>query len=522
MAIEDPAAMASAQRARSLLSPLLNLSAERKALVLILVFTALRLWVGATTGLGVDEAYSLSIARALSLSYFDHPPLHQWIAHFSELVFGPGRLVRTPFIALFAGSTWAMFLLTRRLYGADAALWATLALNLAGFFSVAAGEWILPDGPLLFFLLLSAGTLARIVFVMPGETEARWTHWFTLGLWLGLAGLAKYQAGLFALGLATFLIATARGRATLRTPGPYLAAATTLAMLTPVLAWNATHHWASFAFQIARGGGGTDIKPQKALQAFLGEFALMLPWVSTPLILAAISAGRRPQRDLRSGLCLALALPPILLFTLLPMMGGQNLPHWSMPGWIFLFPLLGDTLARRATVKVWPRYWALGSFTALAILWAMASADAATGWLGRDFPKVFKVDPTRESMSWAQLKPELERRGLLGPGTTVVSLKWMEAGKIEQALGKAPPVRLLTRNARGYAFRDRSPPVGTDVLIIASQNTAEGELYKLAPYFRAATQEPSIFIGRGGPELEIVVYKGHDLLRPYVYAPIPR
>ena len=154
MAIEDPAAMASAQRARSLLSPLLNLSAERKALVLILVFTALRLWVGATTGLGVDEAYSLSIARALSLSYFDHPPLHQWIAHFSELVFGPGRLVRTPFIALFAGSTWAMFLLTRRLYGADAALWAALALNLAGFLSVAAGEWILPDGPLLFFLLL--------------------------------------------------------------------------------------------------------------------------------------------------------------------------------------------------------------------------------------------------------------------------------------------------------------------------------------------------------------------------------
>jgi len=55
MAIEDPAAMASAQRARSLLSPLWNLSAERKALVLILGFTALRLWVGATTGLGVDE-----------------------------------------------------------------------------------------------------------------------------------------------------------------------------------------------------------------------------------------------------------------------------------------------------------------------------------------------------------------------------------------------------------------------------------------------------------------------------------
>ena len=40
------------------------------------------------TGFGDDEAYTLVISRTLALSYFDHPPLHQWLLHGFVALFG--------------------------------------------------------------------------------------------------------------------------------------------------------------------------------------------------------------------------------------------------------------------------------------------------------------------------------------------------------------------------------------------------------------------------------------------------
>ena len=132
-------------------------------LAIILGFLAFRLALSLSVGLGVDESYSLANSRDLSLSYFDHPPLHLWIAHMSEVLFGAVPLARLPFVLMFAGTTWMMFRFTERLFGSAAGVWAVLALNLTGFFTAAAGEWILPDGPLLLCLLGAAYCVAAIL-----------------------------------------------------------------------------------------------------------------------------------------------------------------------------------------------------------------------------------------------------------------------------------------------------------------------------------------------------------------------
>jgi len=98
--------------------PLGGESGSRSALALIAVFALARLALAATLGLGFDESYTIVVARRLDLSYFDHPPLHQWIAHFAALAFGEGAATRLPFVALFAATGWLMFALTRRLFGA--------------------------------------------------------------------------------------------------------------------------------------------------------------------------------------------------------------------------------------------------------------------------------------------------------------------------------------------------------------------------------------------------------------------
>ena len=130
---------------------------------LIGVSTALRLAWAAGLGPGNDEAYHYLFTVHRDWSYFDHPPmlavvemLGMAMAGGSSSTFG----LRLGFIALFAGSTWLMAGLTSRFYGPRAGFLAAFALNVSAYYTAAAGMFALPDGPLLFFWLLTLDRLA--------------------------------------------------------------------------------------------------------------------------------------------------------------------------------------------------------------------------------------------------------------------------------------------------------------------------------------------------------------------------
>ena len=82
---------------------------NRLALAILVGFFIARLVFAFSLGLGVDESYTLAISRRLSLSYFDHPPLHQWVAHFAALAMGENVLVRLPFVAMFFATGWITY-----------------------------------------------------------------------------------------------------------------------------------------------------------------------------------------------------------------------------------------------------------------------------------------------------------------------------------------------------------------------------------------------------------------------------
>ena len=489
------------------------------AALIIAIFLLLRLVLMVTIGFGNDEAYTLVGARTLQLSYFDHPPLHIWLAHLSSLLFGETRWVRLPFVLLFAGTSWLMFLITRHLSGVKAAVWGVLALNLSIFFTVSAGGWIVPDGVLIFCLL--AAVHALLPLLVPRhevERAAPWRAWLLAGLWFGLAGLSKYNAILIALGLVAFMVASPRHRRWLTHPAPYLGALVALIIVMPVLVWNARNGWVSFAFQTSRGLPRSVLHPGQLFAMLAGEAAILSPWVAVPLAAALVGACRSPRRD-ADRLMLALSLPAIVLFSIAPLWSTRGLPHWPMPGWLVVFPLLGAWIETHRTRWFSPLKWALGSTSAFAVLLVVAVGVTAEGWASRGVAASGAgQDPTLESLDWTALH-SADAVVAVRPAF-VVTTRWMDAGKIALALGREVQVTVFSDDPRQFAFGPSVDGfVGQGTLIILPEKLLADQLPRLKPYFTALDLPEHFWLGRHGRnEVELAIVRAHGLLKPY---PLP-
>jgi len=488
----------------------------RRALTLIAVFALARLAFAAALGPGYDESYTIVVARRLDLSYFDHPPLHQWIAHFAALALGEGAATRLPFVALFAATGWLMFTLTRRLFGPRAGLIALVALNLTPFFFASAGTWVVPDGALDFALLGAAATLARLFFDAPSP-RAAFGLWLAAGLWLGLAGLSKYNAMLPALGVVAFVALAPEQRHWLKRPAPYLAALVALAIVAPVFVWNARHGWVSLAFQGARAEASGSWRFDRVGAMAIGEILFLSPWVAAPLVAALADGVRRAARDQRRLFLVCLALPTIVVFTLTPLWGAKGLPHWATPGWLFVYPLLGRWLASSRAAAPRLKTWAAAAAAALAALAVVVAGQAATGLATRFVPlRPGVVDPTLETLDWGALRaaPAIQSAAF------VVATKWMDGGKAGLALGPDKPIFVFSDDPRGVAFlADSADFIGRDATIVVGWDRREATEARLAPYFASFDAPQQVTLQRGGrDEIALAVIPARGLTRAF---PLP-
>src|SRR6516225_8366829 len=171
--------------------------------VLIAATFAARLLFAASLGLGVDESYMVAAGRKLQLSYFDHPPIAWWMAWGIAHLTGSESpiVVRLPFIALFALTTYLMYRVTAKLFDPESGLWSAVVLNMAPVLGVTAGTWVLPDGPLFAALL---GVLFCLIHALYSDGRAAWNWWLATGICAGLALCSKFSAALTLSGAAVF------------------------------------------------------------------------------------------------------------------------------------------------------------------------------------------------------------------------------------------------------------------------------------------------------------------------------
>jgi hypothetical protein len=448
----------------------------RRALGLVVVVSALfRLAWAAAIGPGNDEAYHYLFTVHRDWSYFDHPPMVAVVERLGIALAGGVASVfslRLGFVALFAGSTWLIARLAGRRYGPHAGLFAAVALNVTAYHSLAAGTFALPDGPLLFFWLLTLDRLAAAF-----DAPSRLGPWVGVGLAWGGAMLSKYHAVFLPAGAVLYLLVEPSARQCVRRPGPYVAAAIGFLVFAPVIAWNAAHGWASFAFQGGRAIHGWQLQPQNLAIALLGPIVYLFPWVWLGLVQDLFRQGRCLFGGMGDRFLVSLAVVPLAAFAVLALV-RPVLPHWTLVGFLSLFPLLGHEWAERWARNPFrgSRRLALIATAPLAVA-GLAILEARTGLIqvgrrgGVGLVRVSR-DPTVEMTGWDRVAEELGRRGLLGrPGTFLFTSTWYTSGQLAFATrGSGTPV--LCYNARGdarsFAFWSRPADwVGYDGILVA-------------------------------------------------------
>lgn len=432
-------------------------SPARQAVLVIATFLALRLGLAAVIPLSIDEAYAVVVSRSHSLSYFDHPPLGFALARLmADLTGCECRFaVRLPYVLLGSLSALLLFDLTRLAYGAVAAFWAVACYSVAPFFLISAGHFVVPDGPLDFFLLASAWLAAPML--LGSETRHGLPRWTLAGLALGLALMSKYQAGLFAISALAILVMTKSGRAQLRTPGPWLAAIVAALGLVPVMLWNMRHGWVSLAFQSGRGmeTEGHLLHPANLGLTLLGQVAYLWPTIWL-VAMACLWRAARPGAPPADRFFLLIAAPPVVFFDVIALLSAHSLPHWSMSGFLFAFPLVGQwcrDFSRRHSG------WLNTSFAVPAIVVSLLAVgfaiQARTGAFTRPlFDRAPKFDINWQIVDWSVLAGDTETSQTRARDSFVVASNWMQAARIGVAIGPGFPIQVLPGDPRHFQFMD--------------------------------------------------------------------
>lgn len=499
----------------------------RRILLLALVGgTSLRVLAGVTFGLGIDEQYAIAVARDFQWSFLDHPPLGFWMGTLSWNLFESTHplLVRLPFILLAILTTLLLYVFTARLFGREAGGWAALLFNLSPLFSIVAGSWLMPDGPLLAAALGSACCLLPIIEETPGRRIGfgrGLVLWCGAGVLLGLALLAKYLAVFYAFGVVLFVASMPTARRWFVHPGPYLGCLLGLLVFSPVLIWNLNHDWASFAFQGGRAAADGGLEPGYVLQMVFGAALYLAPWLWWPLLAEGVKAVRSGRSERGLWFCLCIAVPTILALTIIPLWGKRGLPHWPAVGFLFLLPVLGRATAMalvgppagRRLVTGW--LWFSGG--AFPVVLLVMIGHAQFGWGTGLIPEENRAkDPTLDMLSWDPVE-SLLRDADIEPGDEVVvaALHWMEGGRVGAALGDDWPVVVADRNAHHFPYLHPDEDwIGHDVVFVGTPDRlARVEGWR--DHFESMAPLGEIELVRAGAAVMTVgAVRGVDLRRP--------
>jgi dolichol-phosphate mannosyltransferase len=219
---------------------------RRVAMYLVVVGFLLRLVYITQIELLPEDSYYWNYAQHLDLGYLDHPPMVAWLIWLGTAVCGDSEFgVRIGALCCAAVASLFAYRLTRNLFGEPSAAVALVLMQVLPFFFLS-GMLMTPDAP------LTAAWAAALYYLERALIAGQSRAWLLAGLSIGLGLISKYTIGLLVPAMVLFVILDSQSRRWLSRWEPYAAVIIAGAIFSPVIAWNAQHEWASFAFQTSR------------------------------------------------------------------------------------------------------------------------------------------------------------------------------------------------------------------------------------------------------------------------------
>src|SRR5947209_6852343 len=215
---------------------------EHRAAIMLAAVIVLHVAIWATLpavlyqNLPLDLIEALTYGREWQVGYDKLPPLPWWLVEIAHRAFDSDMayyaLGQLSVLAAFAG-VWAVML---RIATPAAAAASVLIIDGLHFFNFTAPKFNHDVIELPFWALAGWSFHGAL-------RNGRLGHWAVLGTALGLAFWAKYFVVALGLPLALFMLIDPRARRHLATPGPYLAAAISLVIMSPHLIWLYQNDW---------------------------------------------------------------------------------------------------------------------------------------------------------------------------------------------------------------------------------------------------------------------------------------
>ena len=387
----------------------------RACLRITLGFAGLHAVFAALIPLIGDESYYTLWASAPDWDYYDHPPMVAWMIHVGVTVFGT-----TPF-GVRAAALLAMGLASLAVADmappglrARAALYFNLSLLVLGV-----GGFATPDVPSTLFWLMSTAAALR-------ATEGQGNRWWVLaGLAAGLGIMSKFTNLFLGPGYVGWLLATAKGRASLKSPGPWLALVAAAVPVLPLILWNLSHHGLGYERQFSRIAEGS------LTARHLLEYLALVILLPGPVIGVLALHALRHAKPL-----LLWSVAPLLAYFALHALHAQVQANWLIPG-----SGVVAVLAAQSTAN-WHR-WA-----------AITTAALSFGLLGAAFNPWQAIgttdNPPNQTRGWPGFLAQIPARGWIA--TTDYAL----TGQLYVGLPGRPVWSV--DDLQRYGFRGAFPP----------------------------------------------------------------
>ena len=314
------------------------------------ITTLIKLWLALAIPLTGDEAYFYQWGKHLDWGgYYDHPPMAGWILWLLQQFSSNLLVLRLPAILLWIVITLGMMDLLDRLSPAAAGKrWLLGSLFLALPFTWSL-NLITTDTPLVFFLFFSGyalirAELARDVADTVANKVANPLRWYAAsGVLLGLALLSKYFAGLLAIAYAVYFLPRRGGWWRL-----LVIALCALPFMLLNLAWNTTHCWNNFLFNLINRNQGAHFTLKH-----LGVYVVMMMYLVTPWTAWQIVKIKHWRKDWR---LTSLFAVPFVLFLFLSFYKTIGL-HWVLAFLPFVFLFAGLHMSEASLTR--HRRWAI-------------------------------------------------------------------------------------------------------------------------------------------------------------------